>query len=322
MDNIDEDTLDELVKPIKAVEEKWKLLPHFLRMRGLMRQHIDSFDNFLNVEIKNIVAARSNQEVRSDADPKFFLRYTDIYVGEPNVEEESFVTSNVTPFQCRLRDCTYSAPIFVNVRYTRQRQIVTRNGVQIGRMPIMLRSEKCVLRNKSDEQLANLKECAYDPGGYFIIRGTEKVLLMQEQLSKNNVAAQITSSTHDRNAGKDVKVYLKHNSLGDDIPIVVILKAMGLESDQEIVQLVGAEEEMTDLFAGSLEEPYTLGVYTQAQALSYIGNKVRQMNANAGDNGRAPSFRRHLSPEAEATEMLAHVVLNHVPVENYCFRSK
>jgi len=86
--------VDDLNKPIKKVEEKWKLLPHFLQMRGLMRQHIDSFDHFLNIEIKNIVAAKSNQEVRSDADPKFFLRYTDIYVGEPNVEEESFVTSN------------------------------------------------------------------------------------------------------------------------------------------------------------------------------------------------------------------------------------
>jgi DNA-directed RNA polymerase III subunit RPC2 len=85
---------DDLLKPIKSVEEKWKLLPHFLRMRGLMRQHIDSFDNFINVEIKKIVAAKSNCEVRSEADPKFFLRYTDIYIGTPNIEEEAFVTSN------------------------------------------------------------------------------------------------------------------------------------------------------------------------------------------------------------------------------------
>jgi len=94
MNRREKETMDELSKPIKSVEEKWKLLPHFLRMRGLMRQHIDSFNNFLKVEIKNIVAARSNHEVRSDADPKFYLRYTDIYVGEPNVEEESFVTTN------------------------------------------------------------------------------------------------------------------------------------------------------------------------------------------------------------------------------------
>jgi len=48
----------------------------------------------------------------------------------------------------------------------------------------MLRSQKCILHGKSEAELAALKECAYDPGGYFIIKGTEKVILMQEQLSK------------------------------------------------------------------------------------------------------------------------------------------
>lgn len=86
--------IDEACKSVKRVEDKWKLLPHFLRMRGLMRQHIDSFNHFLDVEIKEIVAAKSNQEIRSEADPKFFLKYTDIYVGEPSIEEESFITSN------------------------------------------------------------------------------------------------------------------------------------------------------------------------------------------------------------------------------------
>ena len=57
----------------------------------------------------------------------------------------SLSLSTVTPFQCRLRDCTYSAPLYVNVRYTRQRQIVTKNGIQIGRIPIMLQSEHCIL---------------------------------------------------------------------------------------------------------------------------------------------------------------------------------
>jgi DNA-directed RNA polymerase III subunit RPC2 len=104
----DEESLEFLSRPIKAVEEKWKLLPHFLRMRGLMRQHIDSFDHFINLEIKKIVAARSNCEVRSEADPKFFLRYTDIYVGEPNIEEESFVTTNGWPILLTRHSLTLS----------------------------------------------------------------------------------------------------------------------------------------------------------------------------------------------------------------------
>lgn len=65
-------------------------------------------------------------------------------------------------------------------------------------------------------------------------------------------------------------MYLKTNSLGDDIPVVIVLKAMGIESDQEIVQLVGTEPEMMDLFAGSLEEPYALGILTRQQVLSLI----------------------------------------------------
>lgn len=88
--------------------------------------------------------------------------------------------------------------------------------------------------------------------------------------SKDNVSAAITSSTHERKSRcniffKSGKIYLKHNSIGDDIPIVIVLKAMGLECDQEIVQFVGTEPDMMDLFAASLEEPYNLGIYTQQQ---------------------------------------------------------
>jgi DNA-directed RNA polymerase III subunit RPC2 len=48
----------------------------------------------------------------------------------------------------------------------------------------MLRTSKCCLHGKSDDEIAAMKECIYDPGGYFIIKGVEKAMLMQEQLSK------------------------------------------------------------------------------------------------------------------------------------------
>ena len=37
-----------------GVKQKWKLLPHFLKLRGLMRQHIDSYDYFVNVDISKV----------------------------------------------------------------------------------------------------------------------------------------------------------------------------------------------------------------------------------------------------------------------------
>eukprot|EP00605_Chrysophyceae_sp_TOSAG23-4_P001848 GSChrysophyteH1.ASY1.ANO1.2040.1 assembled CDS len=261
--------VEELTRPVGKVEEKWKLLPHFLRM------------------------------LRSDADPKFFLQYTDIYAGEPSLDEDHYQLNTVTPFQCRLRDCTYSAPLYVNVRFKRAHQLVNKSGVCIGRIPIMLRSDKCVLNGKTDEELSAAQE------------------VIIELDPKDNVSAAITSSTHDRKSRcniffKNNKVWLKHNSLGDDIPIVVVLKAMGLECDQEIVQLVGSEPEVVNLFSGSLEEPYTLGIMSQQHALAFIGNKVRNVRQNS-INQRSAFRSKSQTPEAEAMEMLAH---------DYRFRNK
>ena len=172
--------------------------------------------------------------------------------------EEDACTRPLTPHDCRLRDCTYAAPIYVDVEYTRGKELVVRRGrsgrVLIGRLPLMLRSSHCVLAGASEEQLARLGECPLDPGGYFIVKGTEKVVLIQEQLSKNRiildldakgaVCASVTSSTHERKSKTHItaragRLYLRHNSLGDDVPLCIVLRAMGAVCDQEIVSLVG-----------------------------------------------------------------------------------
>ena len=318
--------------PIGSLKDKWRLLPFLLRLRGLMRQHIDSFDYFVTTEMKQIVQAPSACEIRSEHDPKFYLRYTDCWVGEPCVEEDSYSTTVASPFQCRLRDCTYSAPIYVNVRYTRGRQIVLKKKLLIGKMPIMLRSSKCLLANKTEEQLMALKECPYDPGGYFIVKGVEKAILIQEQVVKNRIiieqnakgdaSASITSSTHERKSRcvifiKKGKMYIQHNKFVEDLPIVVVLKAMGIQSDMEIVQLVGSEPEIQDSLALSLEESVKHGIFTQMQALKHMGNKVKK-----DIGGVIFSWKKPQTPEDEARDILANVILSHIPVPNFDFREK
>ena len=76
---------EDLAKPVNTVEEKWKLLPAFLKIKGLVKQHIDSFNYFINTEIKKIMKA--NELVTSDADPVFYLKYLSILVGQPDAEE-------------------------------------------------------------------------------------------------------------------------------------------------------------------------------------------------------------------------------------------
>jgi DNA-directed RNA polymerase III subunit RPC2 len=166
------------------MKDKWLLLPAFLKVKGLVKQHIDSFNYFVEVDIKNIVKA--NNKVTSDVDPRFWLKYTDINVGFPDRNDMTAIDKKVTPNECRLRDITYAAPIVVTIQYTRGKSIVQRN-VNVGRIPIMLRSSKCVLTGRTEAQLARMIECPLDPGGYFVVKGTEKVILVQEQLSKNRI---------------------------------------------------------------------------------------------------------------------------------------
>ena len=204
-DAYDEETLraygatsvKELSAPVSRLEDKWKLIPAFVQVRGLVKQHIASFDHFINVELKKILAA--NREIRSDvrtenvpcyavvhyaASPvwrsmcKGFssssrtstlgrLNWTRVWSPCPRTPgyrmssvvflHKRCVVSAVTPHVCRLRDLNYSGRIYVNLQYTMDRRIVTLSKVPIGMMPIMLRSSHCVLTGKSREELAGVR---------------------------------------------------------------------------------------------------------------------------------------------------------------------
>ena len=103
-----------LYSPISNIDEKWKLVPTFLKIRGLVKQHIDSFNYFTDIDIKNIVRSSRNYMIKSEINPNFYLKYKDIRIGFPQIEEE-FSTKIITPHECRLRSLTYSAPIFVDI---------------------------------------------------------------------------------------------------------------------------------------------------------------------------------------------------------------
>ena len=313
-----------LTDPVNTLEDKWNLLPAFLRVKGLVKQHLDSFNYFIETDIKKILAA--NQVILSDVDPQFYLKYLDIRVARPTRQDANEFDTSITPHECRLRDLTYAAPILVDVEYTKGSEVIVRRGVEIGRMPLMLRSSLCVLsgHERDEVAMARMNECPLDPGGYFIVNGTEKVILIQEQLSKNRilveaerelVQASVTSSTHERKSKSyvvakvgDGRCYLKHNSLSEDVPIVIALKAAGLATDLEIMELVcGTSHKYQELFSINFEECAKLGVRTQQEALTYLGQRVR--------GGRYQYGTTRLSPVEEGMEALAQTIVAHIAVD-------
>ncbi|KAI7755167.1 hypothetical protein M8C21_026037 [Ambrosia artemisiifolia] len=276
-----------LAAPVKSAVDKFQLLPEFLKVRGLVKQHLDSFNYFVRTEIKKIV--RANSLVTSRFDPSVYIRYTDVWVGRPS-EVVDGVTDTLTPQTCRLADKTYSAPIFVNIEYCNggDSRLMTKKEVVIGRMPIMLRSLSCVLHGKDEDELAKLGECPLDPGGYFVVKGNEKVILIQEQLSKNRIIidsdkkgciqASVMSSTAMTKSKTIIrmekeKIYLVLNAFTSKVPIMLVMKAMGMETDQEVVQMLGRDPQYATLLLPSVEDCASIGVYTQQQALDFLEKK-------------------------------------------------
>lgn len=305
---------------INSAADKWRLLPAFLKTKGLVKQHVDSFDYFVQTEMKSIIKA--NHIVRSEVDPNFSMRVLDIHVGEPLIYDNHSQgrAMPLYPQECRLRDLTYAAPMTVDVVYNRGGTFIQKKGVHLGYMPIMLRSGQCNLSSLSPQGMADHGECPLDPGGYFIVHGTEKVILIQEQLSKNRIiveqtrdgeiTASVTSSTAERKSKTNIscvkggKVVMRHNTFKSDVPVGILFKAMGVTSDLEAAELVcGRDKKLLDLLGPTLEACVRENVNTQREALEWLGGRCK------------PPMRMHSSRRPmwqEAREYLATLVLSHI----------
>lgn len=71
----------------------------------------------------------------------FYCRYTNVYVGTPDVDEGFNISKPTTPHECRLRDLTYSAPITVDIEYTRGNERVSKTGLLIGRFVFQIKNK-------------------------------------------------------------------------------------------------------------------------------------------------------------------------------------
>ncbi|CAE7215078.1 rpc2 [Symbiodinium natans] len=284
----------EAVPYVASISDKWRLVDLFLEYKGLVTQHIDSYNHFVNVKMKKIVKAASNNIVRSESDKNWFLQYENIRVGRPS-KTEDMIVQETNPHMCRLRDLTYAAPILVDVVYWKGDRKVRKRDLEIGMLPVMLRSNLCALSNaKTDEDVIALGECPMDPGGYFIVKGVERVLMMQEQSLTNRIVVEydskkllqafVTSSSDDTKSRTVVVanpltrkkgLYMKNSAFSDLIPISIVMKAMGVQSDMEIIQMVGIQRKYLDTLMISLQECHEKNVFSQKAALDYLSTKIK-----------------------------------------------
>jgi DNA-directed RNA polymerase beta subunit len=170
-------------------QEQYVLIKSFFKEFGLAPVHIKSFERFVedvmpriakNVEMKPSVAPPGYKKVE--------IKIENIRIGKPDIKESDGNVRLIYPMEARIRDLTYAAPIIVDVAYVADGEKVQEEEATIGRLPIVVKSKYCNLYGMSREELIKkAREDPDDPGGYFIINGTERLILTTEDLAPNKL---------------------------------------------------------------------------------------------------------------------------------------
>src|SRR2546425_1432710 len=201
-----------------------------------------------------------------------------ITLGLPVVKEANGATHPLNPMEARLRNLNYTAPIYLDFT-------VIENGIErepervhIGNFPIMVKSKRCLLYKEnmetegeltSDEykhKLIEMGEDPYDPGGYFIIGGTERALISLEDLAPNRVLVEFSerygrkvevAKVFSQKEGyraltlmekkKDGQLIVSVPTASGQIPLIILMKALGMEKDEDIYNAVVSTPEMANI---------------------------------------------------------------------------
>ena len=182
----------------------WPVIEAFFDHYGLVGQHLDSFNRFIREELQQVVdsVARLNPKVEG-----YHVELGDITVEAPSVREADGSEHPLYPNEARIRNLTYASKLYLDMTPVRKEgSISTRMEtmrIYVGDMPVMLRSEKCLLHGMSAEELIKHGEDPKDPGGYFIINGSERVLVTQEDLAPNRILIEEASKSSSVSVGDE-----------------------------------------------------------------------------------------------------------------------
>ncbi len=269
------------------MQDTWPLVDAFIKERGLVRQHLDSYNDFISRGIQQVTSEIGGIELDIKG---IDIKFGRVELGHPSIKEADGSRPSVFPSEARLRNLNYTAPINLEMAVIKHGKVQPFESVYIGEIPVMLKSKICKLNGLNEEQLINEAiEDPIDPGGYFIINGSERVIVAQEDLASNSIlverdermgtdVAKVFSTRHGFRAlvvaerKRDGLLRVSFPAVPGQVSFVVILRALGRESDKEIVEAVSEDPEVVRELFENLQE--AVDVKTQEDALDVIGKRV------------------------------------------------
>jgi DNA-directed RNA polymerase subunit B len=232
-------------------QKKHLIIKKYLEEHSLVESNIRSFNDFVDRRMQEIVDELS---MNLPKDEEMEIKLGKIRIETPNIIEADGSMHRITPAEARLRNLTYSATVYLEISVRHGQQFET-HDVEIGRIPIIVKSKVCNIHGMDKKQLVENYIDPLDPGGYFIINGNERVMVMTEDLaenqsfiekSKNGIMLRLFS----KRGAYRIPVSIVETKEGiievsfsrfKNIPVIVLLKALGAVKESEISRLVGKE---------------------------------------------------------------------------------
>ena len=306
----------------------WKIIDKYFidNPNNLVAHHLESYNEFFkngiyrifreNNPIRFIEREEEGQDNNKRNECHLYLGGKDgkkIYYGKPIIYDDNF-THFMYPNDARLRNMNYGITIHYDVEVEfiyyvdeeRKEHKTTLEKIFLGRFPIMLQSDLCILQNLNREVRFNMGECRNDYGGYFIIDGKEKVIISQEKFADNMLyirtnkdddiyshSAEIRSVSEDTSKAirtTAVKIVAPSPSYSNNqivvavpnvrkpIPLFILMRALGVVSDKEIIKYclldLDKNQDYVDLFIPSVHDANK--VFNQQVALEYISSFTKR----------------------------------------------
>ena len=270
--------------------KRWPVIQDILKREGIARQHLNSFDEFLENGLQSIITESGQIDIENSEYP-YKIQLGKVKLQKPRMMELDGSITHITPAEARLRNVSYAAPVMMEASVVEDGKILESKFVHIGDVPVMAKSNACILNNFSSQKLVEHGEDPNDPGGYFIINGSERVVVGLEDLSYNKII--VDRETVGGNLVFKAKVYssivgyraklelvMKNDGLivaripGSpvDIPVVTLIRALGLESDKEIASVVSLVDVIQNELEGSFEKAGD--IQTLKDSIVYISKRI------------------------------------------------
>lgn len=265
-------------------EEPYNLIESYFdgkHLERLVRHQLESYNNFVNFQIQktiqmfNPVIIRSEHDYNESKDQYFlevFINFTNFKLYPPQIHENNGATKTMLPQEAKLRNFTYASTMTVdiNIKYVIRNtenmdtpktieKIIPK--INIGKLPIMLKSSICVLTQNPHISHQQSGECSMDCGGYFIIKGSEKTVLGQERAAENRIYCfdgknttkwnwtaeiksvpdykcispkQIEMMIASKNNGFGNGIYISIPRIKQPIELFAVFRALGITTDKDI----------------------------------------------------------------------------------------